>query len=119
MVRVYLLNGLNLAPKDDGGASDPFLTLKLGKENIDDKENKLEETLQPEFYRSFEMKCLLPGPSRLTVDVYDWDILGANDLIGSTHIDVENRLFNKKWDTFKKKPVEARSLWSPASSNAQ
>ena len=33
--------------------------------------------------------------SVLTLQVYDWDLLGADDLIGETKIDLENRFYSR------------------------
>lgn len=33
--------------------------------------------------------------SMLTVAVYDWDLVGTDDLIGETKIDLENRFYSK------------------------
>ena len=33
--------------------------------------------------------------SILTVGVYDWDLVGSDDLIGETKIDLENRFYSK------------------------
>ena len=40
------------------------------------------------------MKAKLPRDSKLTVKVYDHDLIGANDLIGSTDIDIEDRFLS-------------------------
>ena len=31
----------------------------------------------------------------LTIGVYDYDLVGSDDLIGETKIDIENRFFSK------------------------
>lgn len=33
--------------------------------------------------------------SMLTVGVYDWDLVGSDDLIGETKVDLENRFYSK------------------------
>ena len=33
--------------------------------------------------------------SLLTAQIYDWDLLGTDDLIGETHIDLENRYYSR------------------------
>ena len=45
--------------------------------------------------RCFEMEASFPQDSVLTVQVYDWDLLGGDDLIGETKIDLENRFFSR------------------------
>ena len=51
--------------------------------------------------------------------MWDEDILGGDDMIGSTVIDLENRQFSKKWLKLDPKPIETRNLWNPSSSNPQ
>lgn len=33
--------------------------------------------------------------SLLTVQVYDWDLVGMDDLIGETKVDLENRYYSR------------------------
>lgn len=41
------------------------------------------------------MEATFPHDSLLKVQVYDWDLIGSDDLIGETHIDLENRFYSK------------------------
>lgn len=45
--------------------------------------------------RSFDIEATFPMESMLTVSVYDWDLVGTDDLIGETKIDLENRYYSK------------------------
>lgn len=45
--------------------------------------------------RTFEFEALIPMDSILTVGVYDWDLVGSDDLIGETKVDLENRFYSK------------------------
>ncbi len=63
------------------------------------------------------------------VEVWDYDVFSANDLVGLTTIDLEDRWFDEKWHDYGKElqsptrlrpvPLETRSLWSPKSNSAQ
>lgn len=50
------------------------------------------------------------------MQVWDYDILKSDDLIGETVIDLENRHFSKKWRSLTQKPIETRVLRQPTSS---
>ena len=45
--------------------------------------------------RSFDIEATFPMESMLTVAIYDWDLVGTDDLIGETKIDLENRYYSK------------------------
>jgi hypothetical protein len=117
-LRVYILRGHRLSPKDSDGTSDPYLVIKLGQQRISTRTRYLPNTLDPEFFEAFEIPCVIPGSSKLEVSVYDWDGIG-DDLIGNTVIDIEDRWFSKNWRKQALKPLETRTLHSPSSSFSQ
>lgn len=122
VVRAYILRGRQLVPVSSSGSASPFITIYNGtaKENmIDDRENKKAKTLKPDFYKCYELPATIPGNSDLTIEVWDHNAVGSNDLIGRTVIDLETRLFCKEWNEMKPKPVEWRALWNPGSSFPQ
>ena len=43
----------------------------------------------------FEFEPTLPFDNMLTVQVFDWDMMSGDDLIGQTEIDIENRFYSK------------------------
>lgn len=45
--------------------------------------------------RSFDIDATFPMDSTLTVSIYDWDLVGTDDLIGETKIDLETRYYSK------------------------
>lgn len=49
----------------------------------------------------------------------DWNKVVKDELIGHTKIDLEARFFNDQWKKYPLKPMEYRTLWTPASSNPQ
>ena len=45
--------------------------------------------------RCFEVEATFPMESSLNVQIYDWDLVGTDDLIGETIIDLENRYYSR------------------------
>ncbi|XP_070843935.1 otoferlin isoform X7 [Chaetodon trifascialis] len=95
LVRVYVVRATDLHPADINGKADPYIVIKLGKSDVRDKENYISKQLNPVFGKSFDIEATFPMESMLTVSVYDWDLVGTDDLIGETKIDLENRFYSK------------------------
>ncbi|XP_061563485.1 otoferlin isoform X5 [Cololabis saira] len=95
LVRVYVVRATELHPADINGKADPYVVIKLGKSEVKDKENYISKQLNPVFGKSFDIEATFPMESMLTVSVYDWDLVGTDDLIGETKIDLENRFYSK------------------------
>ena len=71
VLRVQVLRGRNLAPKDKSGTSDPYLVLTLG----DSKEatSVVSKTLNPEWNQTFEFPVLTADSALLEVICWDKD----------------------------------------------
>ncbi|XP_037605925.1 otoferlin isoform X11 [Sebastes umbrosus] len=95
LVRVYVVRATDLHPADINGKADPYVVIKLGKSEVKDKENYISKQLNPVFGKSFDIEATFPMESMLSVSVYDWDLVGTDDLIGETKIDLENRFYSK------------------------
>ena len=133
-LRLYVLNGINIMPADsetlgwlqgkgDIGLSDPYLIIKFGNKKISTRDRYIADTKEPEFYEAFEFGMTLPGPSKLNIEVWDYDGIG-DDLVGKTSIDIEDRWYCKQWREIKETkdnvmPLELRSLHIDASSQSQ
>lgn len=46
-------------------------------------------------FRVLELTLSFPMESELTISVFDHDLVGSDDLIGETKIDLENRFYSK------------------------
>lgn len=117
ITRLYVTRGIKLASRDTDGLADPFLVVSNGRAKhniIDDTKHAQYDTANPNFYRCYELPTLVPGNPTLLIEVWDKNVDGA-ELIGSTSIDIENRLLSQEWLEMEPKPVERRYIWSPAS----
>merc|ERR1712013_476847 len=118
-LRLYILRGIRLTPKDDDGSCDPYLVVTFGKKfKYSTRSRYLSNTLNPNFFESLTIPCSIPGTAKLSINVWDWDGIG-DDLVGGTTIDVEDRWFSASWQALTKKPLEIRTLHSDSSSFAQ
>ncbi|XP_042602465.1 otoferlin-like [Cyprinus carpio] len=95
LIRIYIIRATDLHPADINGKADPYIVIRLGKSEIRDKENYISKQLNPVFGKSFNIEATFPMESMLTVAVYDWDLVGTDDLIGENKIDLENRYYSK------------------------
>ncbi|XP_040913171.1 fer-1-like protein 6 isoform X2 [Toxotes jaculatrix] len=95
LIRVYIVSASNLHPADQDGKADPYIVVRLGKNEIRDRDNYIPKQLNPVFGRSFEMQVTFPQESLLSVLIYDFDLVGGDDLIGETRIDLENRFYSR------------------------
>ncbi|KAL1517093.1 hypothetical protein ABEB36_000901 [Hypothenemus hampei] len=95
LVRVYIVKANDLHPMDLNGKADPYVVLQLGSKRISDKENYISKQLNPVFGKCFEIEASFPQDSLLTVQIFDWDLVGADDMVGETKIDLENRFYSK------------------------
>ncbi|XP_022168096.1 otoferlin-like isoform X2 [Myzus persicae] len=95
LVRVYIVKANDLHPMDINGKADPYVVLQLGSKKISDKDNYISKQLNPVFGKCFEIEATFPQDSMLTVQILDWDLLGSDDLIGETRIDLENRFYSR------------------------
>ncbi|KAB0383532.1 hypothetical protein FD755_005449 [Muntiacus reevesi] len=84
----------NLAPADPNGKADRCVVVSAGREQLDTKERYIPRQLNPIFGEVLELSISLPAEPELTVTVFDHDLVGSDDLIGETHIDLENRFYS-------------------------
>ncbi|GAB0197135.1 fer-1-like protein 4 [Grus japonensis] len=95
LVRVYIVKAMNLSPADPNGKADPYVVVTVGQEQKDTKERYIPKQLNPVFGEVVELTVSFPMESELTVAIFDHDLVGSDDLIGETKIDLENRFYSK------------------------
>ena len=66
------------------------------RESCDQRQGQLHfKTAESGFGKCFDVEATFPMDSQLTVQIFDWDLLSGDDLIGETKIDLENRFYSK------------------------
>ncbi|XP_023396913.2 LOW QUALITY PROTEIN: fer-1-like protein 5 [Loxodonta africana] len=94
LVRVYVVRAFSLQPQDYNGLCDPYVILKLGQKQIGNRDTYQPNTLDPIFGTMFELSCNIPLEKDLEIHLYDFDLFSPDDKIGTTVIDLENRLLS-------------------------
>ncbi|XP_068776622.1 myoferlin-like [Struthio camelus] len=95
LVRVYIIRAFDLPPRDRNGLCDPYIRISLGTKKVGDRNQYVPNTLQPVFGRLFELTGTIPLEKDLHVSLFDYDLLPPDQEIGSTSIDLENRLLSR------------------------
>lgn len=113
-VRVYLLRGLNFSAQQDAtelkeilagkqalssANSYPMILVGDGRnkgldelKQINDKTSVVPQNLNPNFFKAYELDAIFPEDWQLQIHLYDHKALWRDLLIGSTSIDLEDRL---------------------------
>ena len=113
IIRIYILTLNNLAKKDTLSLSDPYIKIILGsQEKINEKKNYKENKRDCNWYKYYDILSELPGNGTLTIQVYDYNPIFKDELIGETKIDIEDRFFDCEWQNIKNKPIETRQLYN-------
>ena len=120
VIRVYILELNELAKKDLLSESDPYIKIYLNdKCVVDEKKNHQDDQKNCKWYKYYDIAGEMPGSSILKIQVYDYDDILSDDLIGTTLIDLEDRYFNCDWQKLIEKPVEVRPLINPDFNGSQ
>lgn len=61
VVRVYMINAYDLASRDIGGFSDPYIKISCGDQVFDERENYVLDDPKPEFGKHFDFPVVFPG----------------------------------------------------------
>ncbi|NXI47700.1 MYOF protein, partial [Galbula dea] len=95
LVRVYIIQAFNLPPRDRNGLCDPYVRVSLGTKTLGERHQYVPNTLEPLFGRLFEMTGTIPLEKDLKVTLMDYDLLPPDQEVGTTTIDLENRLLSR------------------------
>jgi Ca2+-dependent lipid-binding protein len=118
-VRIYVLGCFDLASRDTGGESDPYLWMQLGKQIVDQRSKHQNDEPNPEINEVFDFEAIFPGCPMLHIKMMDYDMVFGDEVIGETFVDLEDRYFSPEWRSVKDMPVEYRRLYHNSSKAEQ
>ncbi|NWH77871.1 MYOF protein, partial [Piaya cayana] len=95
LVRVYVVRAFDLPPRDRNGLCDPYIRVSLGTKTLGQRDQYVPNTLEPVFGRMFELTGTIPLEKDLRVTLVDYDLVPPDQEIGTTTIDLENRLLSR------------------------
>ncbi|XP_033149587.1 otoferlin [Drosophila busckii] len=95
LVRVYIVQGIHIRPRDWTTDSDCYVKLSLAGKTLSDRAHYIPNQSNPIFGRYFELEAALPADHMLEIWLYDQDDKGKDNLIGYTQIDLEDRWRSK------------------------
>jgi hypothetical protein len=114
IIRVYILEIKGLPKKDLLSPSDPYIKIYFGEDKkFDEQKNHQNDKVDVEWFKYYDILSIFPGESTLRIEVWDYNPIFKDELIGSTSIDLEDRYFNNDWQNLKFKPIETRELNHP------
>lgn len=76
VVRVYMVNAYDLASRDIGGASDPYVKISCGEEEFSERDNYVLDEPNPDFCKHYDFPVVFPGCPPIRVDIMDYDTMG-------------------------------------------
>jgi len=80
-LKVEVVSGKNLAPKDANGKSDPYLRVFCGPFKY--KTKVVKKSLDPVWSdESFQIPATTAKVNQVTIECWDWDVIGTDDFMG-------------------------------------
>ena len=93
--------------------------MHLNEDHVSERDNYQIDQPNPDFYKHYDFEGKFPGCSPLKIEVWDYDCIFGDELIGTSIIDLEDRYFNIDWSNLDEKPIEKRKLYHPSSLREQ
>uniref|UniRef100_A0A1I8QEL5 C2 domain-containing protein n=1 Tax=Stomoxys calcitrans TaxID=35570 RepID=A0A1I8QEL5_STOCA len=90
VVRVYVVQGLQLRPSQKHAQADSYVRVQLGQQQVMNRAEYVANESNPVFGKCFELEGVLPREHILEISLFNRHSL-RDEAIGSTYIDLEDR----------------------------
>lgn len=67
LIRLYIIEGFDLASRDVGSFSDPYLQIVYGQKVISERQSYQLDCSDPKFYKMYEFEATFPGASPIVI----------------------------------------------------
>ena len=71
VVRVYMISAYQLANRDIGGASDPYIKISVDNKEFNERDNYILDEPNPDFGSHYDFPVMLPGCPPVRIDIMD------------------------------------------------
>lgn len=97
-VHVYIIKASILNPIHLDSKFNPIITAEYGEQRLPEEKIK-NDSIEPLIGKFFQFEAKFPCESLLTISIINKNILNANELIGHTLIDLEDRFYSDCYAT--------------------
>lgn len=101
-LKITVLQARKLIAADRGGTSDPYVRMHIGDAVKESKKTKVvKKSLNPTFEENFEFRLSSSQRrSTLTLECFDYDLLGNDDSLGKCELDLEPLAHEQEYVTW-------------------
>ena len=81
VIQLYVLEAFDLASRDIGSFSDPYMYVKCGDREFSERDNYQLDEPNPKIYKLFEFTGEFPGAPEIVMEAYDYDDLFGDSCV--------------------------------------
>lgn len=102
---LYIIEAANLPPKDNFSNSDPYIVVRAGNQKLSYEKEYFNDDPNPQFFKKVYMVLEFPADATIDIEIWDYDPVGGDELIGTATVDIEDRIQTKLSDSRFNNPI--------------
>lgn len=91
------MDSTNMFSSADSYKSDPYLIVKCGDAQFGSRDEHVDDATEISVNQMYGFSVDFPGAQPLRMELWDYDSIFGDDFIGSTEIDLDDRLYCQEW----------------------